>query len=217
MPIPTFLKQVGPVVSGFNTGGVGAARRNRLNARMTCQEADLWCWAAVTQTVEDFRGTTVAQSDIATAHVSIGQPGMVCRATDSSEATVGCGDPCRGACNSPHLLSKVLAERGRLVSKRPCVPVFQDVIDAIDNDKPLPVRIQINTSDGGGHFICVIGYSDDGAGNQFVDVLDPMMPGVGQGKAGIHTLPFESFVGGAYNVNGDPGTPNYIYDVQLQP
>ena len=186
-----------------------------MNAFMTCQEADLWCWAAVTQTVEGFRGTNVTQSDIATAHVSIGQPGKVCKATDLWEATVGCGDPCSGACNSPHLLSKVLAERGRLGSKRSCIPVFQDVVDAIDNDKPLPVRIQINTSQGGGHFICVIGYSDDGAGNQFVEVLDPMMPGVGQGKADMHIVPFASFVGGGYTVNGDPGTPNYIYDIKL--
>lgn len=186
-----------------------------MNALMTCQEADLWCWAAVTQTVEGLRGTTVAQSDIATDHVSLGQPGKVCATTDPVDANVGCGNPCSGACNSPHLLSRVLDERGRLVSKRSCVPVFQDVVDAIDNSKPLPVRIQINTPVGGGHFICVIGYSDDGAGNQFVEVLDPMIPGVGLGQAGAYNVPFASFVGGGYTVNGDPGTPNFLYDVQL--
>ena len=215
MKFPNFLAQVGPAAGGPNGAGAGAARRNRVNAFMTCQEADLWCWAAVTQTVEGLRGTTVAQSDIATDHVANGQPGKVCATADPVDANMGCGNPCSGACNSPHFLSRVLDERGRLVSKRPGLPAFQDVVDAIDSSKPLPVRIQINTRTGGGHFICVIGYSDDGAGNQFVEVLDPMIPGVGLGPAGVHNVPFASFVGGSYTVSGDPGTPNFIYDVQL--
>lgn len=186
-----------------------------MNAAMTCQEADLWCWAAVTQTVEGLHGMTVAQSDIATDHVSTGQPGKVCATTDPVDANMGCGNPCSGACNSPHILSRVLDERRRLVSKRLGVPSFQDVINAIDNGNPLPIRIRIDTPIGGGHFICLIGYSDDGAGNQFVEVLDPMIPGVGLGQASAHHVPFASFIGGSYTVNGDPGTPNYIYDVQV--
>ena len=202
--------------SGAGGGGAPAAAvRNSVSVNMSCQETDLWCWAAVTQAVEDFRGKVVAQADVATGHVSRGQPGATCSSSDPADGTSLCGVPCQGACNSPHILSRVLDERGCLIVARHVTPTFADVVGAIDGGKPLPVRIRIDTGAGGGHFICVVGYSDDGQGNQFVNVLDPLLPGVGQGAAAMQKIPFAGFVGGQYDINGETGTPNFVYDVKV--
>jgi len=187
--------------------------RNSVNLDMVCQEAELWCWAAVTQAVEAFRGRVLTQEDVATGHIAHSQPGIACSANDPAEGAARCAKVCAGSCNSPHILSNVLGERGLLISVRQVTPSFADVTKAIDAQKPMPVRVRIDTGAGGGHFICVVGYSDDGQGNQFVDVLDPLVPGVGQGAASVRNIPFDTFVGGNYDVSGERGTPNFIYEV----
>ncbi|WP_077002718.1 C39 family peptidase [Variovorax sp. KK3] len=213
--IPPFLRELmaigSPIAMAANAG-----RRNSVDVSMACQEADLWCWAAVVQALELIGGKAVDQSSIATEHVSANQPGLVCTPHDPIDSGSRCGDPCQGTCNSPHILSRVLDERGLLAAPpRQVTPDFDDVVAVIDNKKPLPVRIRVDTGAGGGHFICVVGYSDDGAGNQFVEVLDPLVPGVGQGPADVRNVPFSTFVGGKYPINGDFGTPNFIYDVRV--
>ena len=214
-PLPGFLHAMVPVA--LAAAPVGGGRHNAVPAAMRTQDADLWCWAAVTQTVEGCRGATVDQSEVATGHVSRGQPAVVCTPSDSVDGQVLCGDPCQGACNSPHILSQVLAERGLLAAPaRRVLPAFQDVVDAIDQRKPLPVRLQPNGEDGG-HFICVVGYAEDGSGARFIDVLDPLVPGVNQGPASLRHVPFDTFVGGGYRFNGASATPNFIYDVKVVP
>jgi hypothetical protein len=193
--------------------GGGGAMHNSVTVNMTCQEAELWCWAAVTQAVEAFRGNVVTQEDVATGHVGHSQPGVTCSVSDPVDGASRCAKICAGSCNSPHILSNVLAERGRLTAVRQVTPSFADITQAIDASRPVPVRIRIDTGAGGGHFICVVGYSDDGQGNQFVDVMDPLVPGVGLGAASVQNVPFTSFVGGNYDVNGEQGTPNFIYEV----
>lgn len=184
-------------------------RHNTLAVTMDCQVADFWCWAAVAQSINAFEGRNTTQQDIASNHVS-----AICNPGADPDPVSACGSPCRnGKCNSPHRLSQVLSDEGHAVQateiKTPLS--FQDVVDVIDQGKPLPLRIQITTGGEGGHFICITGYADDGSGNEFVEVLDPLVPGLGRGPASRRDVPFETLSQGRYRVNGDDGIPNFKY------
>lgn len=185
------------------------ARQNSISLSMDCQEADFWCWAAVAQSIDAFAGRSATQAQIASNHV-----GTTCAATDSPDPNSACGSPCAGTCNSPHRLSQVLVDEGHGVRAIPVTDLsFQEVVDAIDSGKPLPLRIDIRTGSLGGHFICITGYAEDGDGNEFVDVLDPLVPGLGGGSASTRDIPFDSLTDGRYRVNGDDGAPNFKYEL----
>lgn len=181
---------------------------------MACQEADFWCWAAVTECIDAFKGGNLSQAVAATTHVSTGQPGAICTTGDPGTSVSACGTPCKGACNSPHRLSLVLSDCGHPVNTTNIATIsFQDIVNVIDSGKLLPLRMNITTGSGGGHFICIVGYSDDGQGNEFVEVLDPLVPGVGLGPAAARDIPFSTFVNGGYTINGDLAIPNFRYDL----
>ena len=212
MTIPAFLRAK-PAAARPSTaagGGGPAPRRKLLALGMTCQQADFWCWVAVTQTVERYAGNALPQTGIATDHIANSQPGVSCTIGSAADATDRCGTNCSGACNSPHLLSVVLTERGRFIAANNVNPSFSDLSDLLDANTPVPVRIDWGN---GGHFICVVGYADDGRGGEFVDVLDPMVPGINGGPASPRQIPFASFVS-SYTLNGSTGTPNFYYEVQ---
>lgn len=190
------------------------SKKNNVTLSMRCQEAEFWCWAAVAQSIDQLRGSLTTQSDVAAAHITAGVPGHRCSPSDTATSDVRCGAPCSGECNSPHKLSLVLADCGHSVNARRINGIsFRDVVDVIDAGKPLPLRINITTGALGGHFICIVGYSDDGLGNQFVEVLDPLVPGIGSGDADTFDVPFDDFKVGRYAVNGELGEPNYIYEL----
>lgn len=183
-------------------------REKSLPLTMDCQDAVFWCWAAVAQSLNAFEGRVTSQEQVATHHV-----GKLCSASDAADASSVCGSPCTGSCNSPHRLSEVLRGEGHLVRATLILGLtFQEVVDVIDSGKPLPLRIDIKTGSRGGHFVCIIGYADDGSGNEFVVILDPLVPGLGRGKASVRDIPFDAMTFG-YRVNGDDGIPNYKYEL----
>ena len=190
------------------------SKKNSVALTMICQEAEFWCWAAVAQSIDHLHGSITTQSDVAAAHITSGVPGHRCGPSDKPTSGAQCGSPCSGQCNSPHKLSLVLADCGHGVNAKRINGIsFQDVVDVIDSGNPLPVRINITTGALGGHFICIVGYSDDGQGNQFVEVLDPLVPGIGFGAANMFNVPFDEFTAGRYVVNGEYGEPNYLYEL----
>ena len=185
------------------------ARQNNVSLTMDCQEADFWCWAAVTQSIDARAGRSTTQAQVATTHVR-----TPCTASDRPDAGSACGSPCAGKCNSPHRLSQVLVDSGHSVRPiRVAGLTFQEVVDVIDDGDPLPLRIAITTGSMGGHFICVTGYAEDDQGNQFVEILDPLVPGIGRGSASARDIPFDSLASGRYRINGDEGIPNFKYEL----
>lgn len=198
-----------------DAGGAQPARSSNdvRNFSMETQEEPEWCWAAVTQSVEGWGGNTVSQPEVASFHVNSGA-GLIC-ARPLSPA--GSGSRCAGCtadCAEPHRLSVVLDERSRLAAGGAVqiLPSFNDIQQAVDAQRPLPVRI--NWSGGHGHFVCVTGYAIDSAGMQWVTVHDPLLPGVDSGPADNQDLRYSSFATAYPSTNGATGTPNFRYEVK---
>jgi hypothetical protein len=197
--------------------GAGAPAAGASNSvaglQMTCQEEDQWCWAAVSQTVEQWKGNTLSQSEIASAHVGPGAVPLACihplSTGDSGAVCAGCKGK---GCGDPHSLGVVLTERGRLPVNGAvqAPPAFSDVVDAIDGLKPCPVRIDWGGNNG--HFICVIGYSVDSSGVQRVQFFDPLTPG-SPGLTDEQDMRFATFTSAYPSTGGAVGTPNFFYEV----
>jgi hypothetical protein len=211
--LPQFLTPT-PVAGAPAIAAQAASAANGVTGfSMTCQQENFWCWAAVTQAVELWRGRQVTQSQIASDHIAPGG-GLVC-ATPLPAAGNGqsCGQ-CDGpaGCGDPHFLSAVLKGRGRLAAngatQQP--PTFGGIVAAIDAQRPLPVRI--NWPDDGGHFICVTGYRRSG-GALYVTVHDPLYPGLDAGAAIPLEMPFDAFSVNYSDMSGSGGVPNYNYEV----
>lgn len=187
-------------------------RHRQLPIEMECQTADFWCWAAVTQCINSYLKPvpSLSQAEIASDHV-----GTQCSPEDDPFDVPTCGQsPCGGPCNSPHRLSEVLRSQGHTVSAIPTDRnplTFSEVVQQIDGGRPLPLRIEIPKRTNGGHFVCIIGYADDGAGNEFVAILDPLVPGKNLGRADVRDIPFEMLIAGNYPLRSEIGIPNYKY------
>lgn len=181
---------------------------------MRCQEELQWCWAAVTQSIEELRGARLSQSEIASRHIDPNGDGLVCA---HPLGAGGSGSRCHGChadCGDPHSLGFVLDERGRLAPGGAVQELasFDEIRTAVDARRPLPVRIEW----GGrrGHFVCVTGYAVDGAGARWVTVHDPLIPNVNAGPADDQDLRYSTFSTGYPATSGGTGVPNFTYKVQ---
>jgi hypothetical protein len=182
---------------------------------MSGQEQTNWCWSAATQTVCAWAGDVKAQVDVASAHVSHNGRPLSCAAADGANVNGGnCADSdgCAADCNDPHILSVVLKEEGRFSAyiTQSAAPTFQQLQGQIDNNAPVPCRI--GWTDGGGHFVVVMGWTIDANGNELVHVLDPDRAASGQPVVEI-IRGFQDFVS-AYTLSGSTGQVNYSYEVQ---
>ena len=96
-----------------------------------------------------------------------------------------------------HSLRSILTERGllaRFVQPPPNndPPLNYDDFKAeVAAGRPVPCRIVWN--EGGAHFVCVAGCSDDGGSERFVVVYDPLNPDLDSGPADRVELRFEDF------------------------
>lgn len=181
---------------------------------METQQEQQWCWAAVTQSVERWRGNAITQSEIASFHIDPLAAGLIC---SHPLGGTGSGTLCKGCqadCGDPHSLTQVLDGRGRLTPNGATnnAPSFAEVRKSIDADRPLPVRIE--WGGGKGHFVCVTGYAVDGAGIEWVTVHDPLLPGINAGAADDRDLRFATFVTAYPSTSGASGVPNFHYEVQ---
>jgi hypothetical protein len=214
--IPDFLRPVA-VPMGLDAvadADAATARRNQVfGFSMTCQQEDQWCWAAVTQAVERWRGAEVSQSRVASHHIAPGQ-GLVCSTPLPGVGGQSCGH-CDGSagCGDPHFLSKVLEGRGRLAANGATnhVPPFETIVEAIDDQRPLPVRIGWNGVSG--HFICVAGYRITSSGTARVILYDPLWPGRRAGAAAVIEMDYDAFATDYDAASGNNGVPNYSYEV----
>lgn len=167
------------------------------NFAMTCQEDDQWCWAAVTQAVALWRGETLTQVEVASWHTSGKAEKGECEVKD-----------CKRGYTDTHSLGTVLKGRGLHRETTKGTPTFEEIQAAINENRPVPVRIAWNGSTSG-HFICVTGY----VAGERVRVHDPMEPGVGNGPVQSKVIPFEDLVSNYQSQAGESGHVNFYYQV----
>jgi papain like cysteine protease AvrRpt2 len=123
------------------------------------QREDLWCWAAVSASVDHyfFPASTFTQCKVA---------GKVLNRANC------CADP--DLCNDKATLQDALDAVGRLRDTRIGPLSFEDIRREIDAF--LPIGVRIGWRGGGGHFVVISGYSESPSGAQLVDVADPLFP-----------------------------------------
>ena len=120
------------------------------------QEQDLWCWAAVAASIDDYfaPGASKTQSDVAND---------VLRRTDCTAEN--------RACNMLATLQDALQKVKRLNGFVTRPLTFKEVQEQIDNK--LPVCVRIGWFEGGGHFVVISGYSISESGTEMVTIRDP--------------------------------------------
>ena len=126
---------------------------------MQQQEADDWCWAAVTVSVNKYLApaSNLTQGQLA------------------AEILPGCnGDPNSAVCNLPASLTQAL----NLIHRQAADPIvapltFVQIRQAIDSGWPIPVRIVWDDNPGNAHFVVISGYAVSRSGVPLVQVDDP--------------------------------------------
>jgi hypothetical protein len=126
---------------------------------MFTQQQENWCWAAVALSVTRFYNTTstwTSQCQIASSGL-----GFVCCPPGNHSDD----------CDIPWFLDQALSVTNNYKTSAPGGPAsIVQIQTEIDGGRPLGVRI--GWEDGGGHFLCVIGYSVV-SGVDWVTVEDP--------------------------------------------
>ncbi|MEP2103767.1 MAG: papain-like cysteine protease family protein [Parasphingorhabdus sp.] len=160
--IPSFLK-IRPIkpVNTPNQLGVSPslATKNSLNFIMQNQTQTQWCWAAVSTSISLFyqSGSTWRQCKVANKAWS---------------RTDCCGAGASGLCNNPWYLDRALK----------LVEVFDRMTGASESfvaskseiDSGNPLCLRVGWSNGGGHFLAIVGWRKTSNGNEYYDVDDPI-------------------------------------------
>ncbi len=123
---------------------------------MQHQERDLWCWAAVASSVSHFYATR--------------SPWTQCSIANSELSRTDCCDP--DACNQTNRLDAALETTGNLDSWNPGVMLYPDICAAINDKRPPCCRIAWDGDSG--HFVAIVGYTDDGQGSGKLAIEDPL-------------------------------------------
>lgn len=139
-----------------------AAQSKFLGLSMEPQEKTNWCWAAVSVSVRRFRKLTEL-TQCQEANLLLGRNNC-------------CANP--EACN---LVGRL--DRNVLFEQDGAAMAFEDV--RVEIDKGRPVAVEIEWTDGGGHFVCIDGYNAAGA-TPLLSVKDPLN--------GSSMVPYPTFV-----------------------
>jgi papain like cysteine protease AvrRpt2 len=132
-------------------------RSKQLDFSMQAQTESNWCWAATARSVSHFYWRRSPWTQCGVANGELGH-------TDC------CSSPAPGPCNVPWYLDRALARTRNFVSITGPVP-FSAVRAEIDARRPVGARI--GWSGGGGHFMCIYGYSTV-LGQEYFDIDDPI-------------------------------------------
>ncbi|MEB2360098.1 MAG: hypothetical protein OZ929_02090 [Bryobacterales bacterium] len=160
------------------------------------QDADQWCWAAVSVSLEHyfFPISTTSQCQMA-------------------QDVLGAADCCsdREVCNQPRKLQEALDVIRRKTAKLPRRLTFQTLPQPLgfpdirrEIDAGFPVCARIGWAGGGGHFVVVSGYRQSPSGDSKVDVADSLF--------GESTTDFDEFLS-AYRDSGQ-WTATFLVRVQ---
>lgn len=145
-------------------------RSRQLNFTMQLQTQSNWCWAATATSVSHFYWFLSTWTQCSVASAELGR-------TDCCNATVP------SACNVPWYLDKALTRTNNFVSITGPAS-FADVCAEIDAARPVGARV--GWTGGGGHFMCIYGYSTF-LGQNYFDIDDPIY-----GKSHLSVADFSS-------------------------
>jgi hypothetical protein len=129
----------------------------QLGFTMQAQTQSNWCWAATSTSVSHFYW--------------FWSPWTQCRVAGAELNRNDCCDsPVPGPCNVPWFLDRALTRTNNFVSIAGPV-AFASIRAEIDSGRPVGARV--GWSGGGGHFMCIYGYSTF-LGLQYFDIDDPI-------------------------------------------
>ena len=133
---------------------------------MLQQQMDLWCWAAVAQSVHRVfdRTSTLSQCRIAQAVTGL-----------------DCCNSQQWQCNQVRALEDALREVGHYRRDYRWPLPFNYVRQSLDADHPICVRSEWRG--GGGHFVVICGYTISASGEEWLTIADPRRIGSGTGTA----------------------------------
>jgi hypothetical protein len=137
-----------PMAGGGATGSVPMTVEH--------QERDLWCWAAVATSVSRFYDANSSWTQ--------------CALANSELARADCCAP--DTCNETHRLDTALQTTGNLDSWNEGAMLYAEICAAIMAQRPPCCRIAWDGDNG--HFVAVVGYTDDGQGSGRLEVRDPL-------------------------------------------
>lgn len=149
-----------------------AARVQQLSVPQVTQAHSEWCWAADSQSVLSYRGTSSTQCAIDNWVDSIG---YACQS-----APFGWNDPANSANQLAGTtgIGGILWSLGRRDSRYYNTPLsFQDIATAIDRGDP--IVILWTWPAGGGHFVVIDGYDDQQSALYFMNPWPGEGPGYG--------------------------------------
>jgi hypothetical protein len=163
------LPPAAPPPHALALGGAGGGA-NPLAFTMFPQEQSNWCWSAVALSVSQFynaASTWMSQCQVASSGLGVG-----CCPSGSN----------LGNCDVPWYLDRALTLTNNYNTNAAAPATVPQIQAEIAGVRPLGVRI--GWSNGGGHFLCVTGWSTV-AGVDYVTVEDPIYA--------QSTLPYSSF------------------------
>jgi hypothetical protein len=132
-------------------------RSRQLSFTMQPQTQSNWCWAATSTSVSHYYWFWSSWTQCRVAGAELGR-------TDC------CNSPVPGPCNVPWWLDKALTRTDNFVSITGPAS-FSSVRAEIDAGRPVGARI--GWSGGGGHFMCIYGYTTF-LGHEYFDIDDPI-------------------------------------------
>ncbi|HEV1287207.1 MAG TPA: papain-like cysteine protease family protein [Bryobacteraceae bacterium] len=127
-----------------------------LSLEVQPQQGDLLCWAAVASSISSFFNAQSPWTQCAIATQVLKSPGCCQSLTP---------------CNQDSFLESALQATGNLAAPPNFRLVFQQIKAAIDQKRPIGIRIAFSISVG--HFVVLSGYDDTIAGQESVTLSDP--------------------------------------------
>ena len=132
-------------------------KSRQLGFTMQPQTQSNWCWAATSSSVSHYYWFWSSWSQCSVANAELGR-------------TDACTTPVPSACNVPWWLDRALTRTNNFVSITGPAS-FSSVKAEIDAGRPVGARI--GWSGGGGHFMCIYGYTTF-LGREYFDIDDPI-------------------------------------------
>ncbi len=134
----------------------GPSKRRQLTFTIQHQQQTNWCWAAVAVSVSLYYNSASGWTQCSLANAELGQ-------------TTCCANGSTAQCNQPWYLDRALTRTANLSSWVSGSVGLSTVEQEVDAARLVGVRI--GWSGGGGHFVVIEGYQENGAG--YVYIEDP--------------------------------------------
>jgi hypothetical protein len=174
--LPPLGRAATPRALALAAGGV-ASNSYQLPFTIQTQAQDQWCWAATAVSVSVFHSAASAWTQCSLVCAEVGDPSC-------------CVDGSTPTCNQPWTLDTALACTGNLRTWASGTMPASDIRSELAASRPICCRIQWNG--GGGHFVTISGYQNDGT----VEDLTVDDPFFGRSHTDLASFPSAYHIGG---------------------